>query len=162
MKLCLMWNDAVSSCTPSYGCEEGYWVLLAGGESWLHPYVATRPPQLPSESILQWADHSEDTASKDKMIGKYREIVTERIVRRGVNRAERTRRGTIVGMVFRSLTLAFTVGGGMSQKSISFFDNIRLPQINCRCSTWTWCFLVLTRMCFPRSRVCVWGERELI
>ena len=48
------------------------------------------------------------------VIGKYREIVTERIVRRGVNRAERTRRGTIVGMVFRSLTLAFTVGGGMS------------------------------------------------
>ena len=47
VKLCLMWNDAVSSCTPSYGGEEGYWVLLAGGESWLHPYVATRPPNFP-------------------------------------------------------------------------------------------------------------------
>ena len=136
--------------------------MLAGGENWLHPYVATRPPQLSSSSrsnngrIILMRHRIQAQSDWEVPRNRHREDCTSWCEPGRKDKARHYRRHGV------QVTLAFTVGGGMSQKSISFFDNIRLPQINCRCSTWTWCFLVLTRVCFPRSRVCVCGKCELI
>ena len=86
---------------------------------------AARPPQLPS--IFHWEDHSDETPHpRTKWIREYREIVSGRIVRRAVKRTEKDKDTHYRRHGVQVYTLAFTAGGGMSQKSRSFFDNMCL------------------------------------